>query len=130
MSDGRQSALAGTVIGPSRQACHRPVISVRPASDLTTSRQRTLSGTPLTVNRMLVPHDVATNLAVAWTCELWLIPDSVTGGFPLGRVGDDPLKVPAMAAAATAMDAAATSEPASPAARNLLACPPLPVPPG
>jgi hypothetical protein len=122
MSDGRQAALAGTVIGPSRHASHRPVVSVAPASDLTTSRQRTFSGTPRTVSRMLVPHDVATNVAVACTCEARLAPDSVTGGLPLGRVGDDPLKVPLMAAAATATDAtAATSEPASPAVHSRLA---------
>jgi hypothetical protein len=71
---------------------------------------------------MHVPHDVATNVAVACTCEARLAPDSVTGGLPLGRVGDDPLKVPLMAAAATATDAtAATSEPASPAVHSRLA---------
>jgi hypothetical protein len=131
MSDGRQAALAGTVIGPSRQASHRPVVSVPPASDLTTSRQRTFSGTPRTVSRMLVPHDVATKVAVACTCEARLAPDSATGELPLGRVGDDPPKVPAMAAAATATDATpATSEPASPAVRSRLAYLPCPAPPG
>src|SRR5690348_8915560 len=43
MSDGRQSALAGTVIGPSLQASQTPVTSAAPAREWTIRRHRTLS---------------------------------------------------------------------------------------
>jgi len=52
MSDSRQPALAGMVIGPSRQASHTPEVSVPPARDRTTSRQRAFSGAPRMVSRV------------------------------------------------------------------------------
>ena len=124
MSDGRQAALAGTMIGPSRQASHRPVVSVRPAVDRTTSRQRTFSGTPRTVSRMLVPHDVASSRAVACTCEVRLVPDSVTGaaGCPPGCAGGDAPQGPVIKAAAAAREAASpAADPASRARGHRLA---------
>ena len=116
MSDGRQAALASTMIGPSRQASHRPVVSVRQAVDRTTSRQRTFSGTPRTVSRMLVPHDVASSRAVACTCEVRLVPDSVTGaaGCPPGCAGGDAPQGPVIKTAAAAREAASpAADPAS-----------------
>ena len=59
MSDGRQSALAGTLIGPSLQASQTPVTSVAPVLERTIRRHGTLSGSPRRWSWMLVPHEVA-----------------------------------------------------------------------
>ena len=78
MSDGRQPALAGTVIRPARQASQTPVTSVAPARERTIRRHGTLSGSPFTRSSMLVPQDVAVRAAVAVTCLAGFAPDSVT----------------------------------------------------
>jgi hypothetical protein len=64
MSDGRQSALAGTLIGPSLQASQTPVTSVAPVLEWTIRRHGTLSGSPRRWSWMLVPHEVAVRAAV------------------------------------------------------------------
>src|SRR5215475_564659 len=84
MSDGRQAALPGTVTGPGLQASHTPATSLLPARERTTSQHWTLSGTPLTRSRMLVPHEVAVSAATARTCAAGLAPDTVMAG-PDGR---------------------------------------------
>src|SRR6266446_4199566 len=84
ISEGRQPALAGTVIEPSRQASHTPAVSAAPVRDRTTSRQRTFNGTPRIVSRILVPHDAAVRAAVACTWVARFTPANVTGGCPPG----------------------------------------------
>src|SRR5215469_8130162 len=68
MSDGRQAALAGTLIGPSRQASQTPLISVAPDRERTMRRHCTFTGRPLSLSSMLVPQDVPVRAAVAATC--------------------------------------------------------------
>src|SRR5215470_6714380 len=106
MSDGSQPALAGTVIGPVRQASQTPVTSVAPARERTISRHGTLSGSPLTRSSMLVPQDVAVRAALAVTCRAGFAPESVTaGGRWLAARGasQNPPAAPAMAATEAAM---------------------------
>src|SRR5215472_3507338 len=105
MSDGSQPALAGTVIGPVRQASQTPVISVAPARERTIRRHGTLSGSPSTRSSMLVPQDVAVRAAVAVTCRAGFAPDSVTvaGRWLAARgASQNPPAAPAMAATAAA----------------------------
>src|SRR5262245_64515380 len=78
MSDGRQSALAGTLIGPSLQASQTPETSVAPAREWTIRRHRTLRGSPRRLSWMLVPQEVAVRAAVALTRMAGFAPDSVT----------------------------------------------------
>src|SRR5215470_12556032 len=109
MSDTRQPALAGTLIGPSLQASQTPVTSVAPVREWTIRRHGTLSGSPRRLSWMLVPHDVAVSAAVALTCMAGFAPDSVTVAgrravpAPVGA-SQNPPAVPATAAtdAATA----------------------------
>src|SRR5215469_7939712 len=109
MSDGRQSALAGTLIGPSLQASQTPLTSVAPVLEWTIRRHGTLSGSPRRWSWMLVPHEVAVRAAVALTRMAGFAPDSVTVA---GR-GAVPVPVPASqnppAAPATAAADAATA---------------------
>src|SRR5215472_13119035 len=67
--DGRQATLAGTLIGPSRQASHIPPTSVAPVRERTIRRHTTSFGTPLSRNSIVVPHEVAVSLTVALTCD-------------------------------------------------------------
>src|SRR5262249_17134710 len=78
MSDGRQPALAGTLIGPSLQASQTPRTSVAPVREWTIRRQGPLSGGPGGLGWMLVPHEVAVRAAVALTCMPGFAPESVT----------------------------------------------------
>jgi len=80
MSDGRHAALAGTVTGPGLQASHTPATSLWPDRERTTSQHWTLSGSPLTRSRMLVPHEVAVSAATARTWAAGLAPDTVMAG--------------------------------------------------
>src|SRR5690349_11173475 len=101
MSDGRKPALAGTVIGPSRQAAQTPVISVAPARERAIRRHGTLSGAPRSRSWMPVPHEVAVRTAVALTWVAGFVADRVTvagrGAAP-GAVSQVPPAVPAAAA--------------------------------
>ena len=78
MSEGRQPALAGTLIGPSLQASQTPATSVTPVLEWTIRRHGTLSGSPRRRSRMLVPHEVAVRAAVALTRMAGFAPESVT----------------------------------------------------
>src|SRR5215471_11568327 len=101
MSDGRKPALAGTVIGPSRQASQTPVTSVAPARERAIRRHGTLSGAPRSRSWMLVPHEVGVRTTVALTCMAGFVPDRVTaagrGAAPVA-VSQIPPAVPAAAA--------------------------------
>src|SRR5215831_1331748 len=78
ISDGRQSALAGTLIGPLLQASQTPETSVAPVLEWTIRRHLTLRGSPRSLSWMLVPHEVAVRAAVALTRMAGFAPDSVT----------------------------------------------------
>src|SRR5215831_16101665 len=101
MSDGRKPALAGTVIGPSRQAAQTPVTSVAPARERAIRRHGTLSGAPRIRSWILVPHEVEVRTAVALTCVAGFVPERVTvagrGAAP-EAVSQSPPAVPAAAA--------------------------------
>src|SRR5215471_20583520 len=101
MSDGRQAALAGTLIGPSLQASQTPVTSVAPVLERTIRRQGTLSGSPRRRSWMLVPHEVAVSAAVAVMCMAGFAPVSVTvagrWAAPVGA-SQNPPAAPAIAA--------------------------------
>src|SRR5690349_9101628 len=127
MSDGRQSALAGTLIGPSLQASQTPETSAAPAREWTIRRHRTLSGSPRRLSWMLVPHEVAVRAAVALTRMAGFAPDSVTvagrGAVPVGA-SQNPPAAPAPATAAT--DAARAATRHRPCGRPVAASSPLP----
>src|SRR5215831_16020795 len=101
MSDGRQSALAGTLIGPSLQAAQTPATSVAPVLEWTIRRHRTLRGSPRRLSWILVPHEVAVSAAVALTRMTGFAPDSVTvagrEAVPVGA-SQNPPAAPATAA--------------------------------
>src|SRR5215472_2919027 len=109
MSDGSQPALAGTVIGPVRQASQTPVTSVAPVREWTIRRHGTLSGSPLTRSWMLVPQDVAVRAAVTIMCRAGFAPESVTVAdrwLAARGASQNPPAAPAMAATDAAMAAA------------------------
>src|SRR5215471_18342095 len=126
MSDGRQPALAGTLIGPLLQASQTPVTSVAPVRERTTRRHGTLSGSPRRRSWMLVPHVVAVRAAVAATCMPGFAPESVTvGGRWAAPVGasQNPPAAPAIAATHAAMAATCHRWPGPPRVLVSAACP-------
>src|SRR5215472_19199647 len=106
MPDGCQATLAGTLIGPSRQASHIPPTSVAPARERTMRRHTTFLGSPLSRNSMLVPHVVAVSLAVALTCVARSEPVSTmpaaVGCWVPAVASQSPVRRPAAAAQAAA----------------------------
>src|SRR5215472_17986069 len=106
MSEGRHPMLAGTLIGPGRQASQDPATAVPPVRDRTTSLHGWLSGRPHAFTHMRVPHDVAVSVTVTRTCVPGFAPDSVmaAGGLAAewlaaGWVSQYPPATPTAAAA-------------------------------